>query len=135
MKFSPAATARSAGRDDGSAAVEFVLVAPLLLLLLLAVVQVALAMHVRSTLTSAAAEGARAAALAGADPLAGVARTHRLLENSVAASVVQDVTAVSGSAGSVDVMIVRVDAVLPLVGLLGPQSLTVEGRAIREGWT
>ena len=50
--------------DRGSAVVEFALVTPLLLLVALAVLQITLALHVRSTLTAAAAEGARAGALA-----------------------------------------------------------------------
>ncbi len=121
--------------DHGSAAVEFVLVAPLVMLLLAGILQIALAMHVRATLTSAAAEGARAASLAGADPQAGVTRARSLVEQTLAASVVRDVTATAGTAGAVDVMIVRIEADLPLVGLLGPAALTVEGRALREGWT
>lgn len=121
--------------DRGSAVVEFVLVAPLVLLLLLGVVQLGLAMHVRSTLTSAAAEGARVAALAGADPLAGIARTQALVEGTLADSVVRDITAQEASLGAIDVMVVRIDATLPLVGLLGPTSLAVEGRALKEGWT
>mgnify|MGYP000848267369 CR=1 FL=1 len=120
-------------RDRGSAVVEFALVAPLLLLLALAVLQVALAMHVRATLTSAAAEGARAAALAGADPAAGVRRTRTLLAQNLAGSVVDDVTAQRGVVDGLAVMTVRVTAVLPMVGLLGPQALTVEGHALREG--
>lgn len=121
--------------DRGSAAVEFVLVAPLILLILLAVVQLGLALHVRTTLTSAAAEGARAAALAGASPQAGISRTQELVDGSLAAAVVQGVTVSSESVGAIDVMVVRVDATLPLVGLLGPSTLAVEGRALREGWT
>lgn len=120
-------------RDRGSAVVEFALVAPLLLLLALAVLQVALAMHVRATLTSAVAEGARAAALAGADPAAGVRRTRTLLAQNLAGSVVDDVTAQRGVVDGLAVMTVRVTAVLPMVGLLGPQALTVEGHALREG--
>ena len=50
--------------DDGSAVVEFVLVSVLVLVLLLGVVQVALALHVRSLAIDAAAEGARVAARA-----------------------------------------------------------------------
>lgn len=121
--------------DRGSAVVEFVLVSPLVLLLLLGIVQLGLAMHVRSTLTSAAAEGARVAALAGADPLAGIARTQSLVEETLADSVVRDITAQEASLGEIDVMVVRVDATLPLVGLLGPTALSVEGRALKEGWT
>ncbi len=113
--------------------VEFALVAPLLMMLALAVVQVSLALHVRSTLTSAAAEGARAAALAGADPGAGVRRARSLLAGNVAGSVVRDVTAYSGMVGGLQVMEVRIEADLPLVGLLGPSVLSVTGHALREG--
>lgn len=128
-------TGRVVRGDRGSAVVEFVLVAPLVLLLLLGVVQLGLAMHVRSTLTSAAAEGARVAALAGADPFAGIARTQALVEGTLADSVVRDITAQEASLGAIDVMVVRVEATLPLVGLLGPAALAVEGRALKEGWT
>jgi len=120
-------------RDEGSAVVEFVLVAPLIVLLACAVLQVALALHVRATLTSAAAEGARAAALAGADPEAGVRRAHILLDENIAASVVRRITAQRSSIGGLPVIAVRIDATLPLVGLLGPTSLTVTGHALQEG--
>lgn len=119
--------------ERGSALVEAVLVIPLLLAVALGVVQVVLTMHVRSVLTAAAAEGARAAALAGADPAAAVARIDALLAGSLAGSVVRDVTArPSGDAG-LAVMVVRVEARLPLAGLLTPAELVVEGRALREG--
>ncbi len=114
---------------------EFTLVAPLVLLLCLAIVQIALAVHVRSTLTSAAAEGARAAALAGADPAAGIRRTESLLADTLSRGVVRDVGARADRVGSLPVLVVRIEAVLPLVGLLGPNMLTVEGRAVQEGWT
>ncbi|RIJ01598.1 pilus assembly protein, partial [Clavibacter nebraskensis] len=53
-------------RDDrGSAPAEFVMVGALLVVLALSVVQLALALHVRTTVLDAAAEGARTAALAG----------------------------------------------------------------------
>jgi Flp pilus assembly protein TadG len=121
--------------DRGSAAVEFVLVAPLLMVLAIAVVQLALALHVRATLTAAAAEGARAASLAGADPSAGVVRARELLADNVAGSVVREVTARRTVIDGLPVMVVRIDAAVPLVGLLGPEVLTVEGHALREGWT
>jgi hypothetical protein len=120
--------------DGGSAVVEFVLVTPLLVVLAVAVLQIVLALHVRATLTSAAAEGARAAALAGADPVAGVRRARVLLDASVAGSVVRDVLAGPSVVDGVPVMSVRIESVLPLVGLLGPELLVVEGHAVREGW-
>ena len=45
-------------------------------MLTLAVVQLALALHVRNTVIDAAAEGARFASLAGSSPADGVARTR-----------------------------------------------------------
>lgn len=122
-------------RDHGSALVEFVLVAPLMIALVIALLQFALALHVRATLTSAAAEGARAASLAGADAEAGVRRTQLLLDDTVAEGVVRQIRAQPSRVGPVDVMVVRIDADLPLVGLLGPAVMSVEGRALVEGWT
>jgi len=119
--------------DEGNAVVEFVLVAPLILLLACAVLQVALALHVRATLTSAAAEGARAAALAGADPGAGVRRARALLDQNIAASVVRRITAQRSTVSGLPVIAVRIEATLPLVGLLGPTALTVTGHALQEG--
>ncbi len=133
--MAPAAASRRASNDRGSAAVEFALVAPMLMLLAVAVVQVALALHVRATLTAAAAEGARAAALAGADPAAGVARAREVLDDTVAGSVVRHVSAARSVIDGLPVMVVRVDAAVPLVGLLGPTALTVEGHALQEGWS
>ncbi len=128
--------ARQARRGDrGSAAVDFVLVAPIVLLLTVGVLQIGLALHVRATLTSAAAEGARAASLAGADAAAGVARTRMLLGESLVGAVVRDIGGGLVDAGGVQAVVIRIDADLPLLGLLGPGALTVEGRALVEGWT
>lgn len=127
--------ARRCRGDQGSAAIEFALVAPLLIVLAVAVVQVALALHVRVTLTAAAAEGARAASLAGADPVAGVVRAREVLADNVAGSVVREVSAARAVIDGLPVMVVRIDAAVPLVGLLGPEALTVEGHALQEGWS
>jgi Flp pilus assembly protein TadG len=67
-------------RDDrGSAPAEFVMVGALLVVLALSVIQLALALHVRTTVLDAAAEGARTAALAGATRADGVERTRDLI--------------------------------------------------------
>jgi hypothetical protein len=118
--------------DRGSAVVEFTLVAPLILLLALGVLQVALALHVRATLTAAAAEGARAAALAGGDPAVAVRRTRDLLARNVAGSVVQGISAGWESVDGLGTMAVRIDGSLPMIGLLGPSVLTVVGHALPE---
>ena len=117
--------------DSGSAVVEFAVVVPLLVLITLAVVQVGLALHVRSTLQSAAAEGARVAAVSGGDR--GVARTRAALATSIADDVVEKVTATRATVRGVATIVVRIRARLPLVGLLGPTDLEVAGHALVEG--
>ena len=119
-------------RDDGSAIVEFVVVVPLLVLLLLAVVQVGLALHVRSTLVSAAAEGARVAAVADGDSDVAVRRTREALASSLADGVVESVTARRRTVGGVASIELEIRARLPLVGLLGPTALVVQGHAVAE---
>jgi Flp pilus assembly protein TadG len=112
--------------------VEFALVTPLLLLVALAVLQVTLALHVRSTLTAAAAEGARAGALAGSGLRVAEARTRDVLSSALGGDAAQDVVASRTRRDGVDVVRVRVTARLPLLGTLGPTALSVEGHAIAE---
>jgi len=119
--------------DEGSAVVEFALVTPLLLVLLLGVLQIALAMHVRATLTAAAAEGARVAALSGSSLSHGEQRTRDVLTDSLAGGGVAGVSASRQRVDGVEVVAVTVTASLPLIGLLGPTSLQVTGHAVQEG--
>lgn len=123
---------RRAGRERGSAVVEFAVVVPMLALLVLAVVQVALALHVRSALTAAAAEGARGAAVAGGDLQAGVRRTREAVDATLAHDLVEDVRATTSATGGFVTIDVEVRARLPLVGMLGPASLVVHGHALVE---
>jgi hypothetical protein len=118
--------------DRGSAVVEFALVAPLLLLVALAVVQTALAMHVRSVMTAAAAEGARSAALAGSHLALGEQRTRQLLAGNLAEGVVEEVVAARRLERAGPVVEVRVTARVPLLGLFGPTGMQVTGRALDE---
>jgi Flp pilus assembly protein TadG len=117
----------------GSAVVEFTVVVPMLMLLVLGVVQVGLAFYVRSTVTSAAAEGARVAAVSGADIAAGVRRTRQALSSSLAEGVVDSVVARRTTTGGIATIDLEVRARLPLVGLLGPSTLVVHGHALAEG--
>jgi hypothetical protein len=124
---------RSRLREDrGSAVVEFALVTPLLLLVALAVLQVILALHVRSTLTAAAAEGARAGALAGSGLAIAESRTRDLLAGALGGDAAQSIVASRARLEGVPVVRVRISARLPLLGTLGPTALTVEGHAIEE---
>jgi Flp pilus assembly protein TadG len=116
----------------GSAVVEFTVVVPMLMLIVLGVLQVGLALHVRSTITSAATEGARVAAVSGGDTASGVRRTRQALSASLAEGVVESVVAHRAASGGMATIDVEVHARLPLVGLLGPSSLVVHGHALAE---
>lgn len=119
--------------DDGSAVVDFVLVGALTTVLFLAVVQLTLALHVRSTLVDCAAEGARYGAMADRSPSDGAQRARDLIEMSLAASYAQDVTADVVQIDGLDVVRVQVTAPLPVIGLIGPGDvLTVDGHALQE---
>lgn len=121
--------------DDGAATVDFALVAPLLLLVALAVLQLSLALHVRSVLIGAATEGARLAALAGGDPVVGEQRTERILAESIAGTTLRETVVRVDRSGPVPVAAVDVTVDLPLIGLLGPTPMTVTGRAVLESTT
>ncbi len=125
---------RALGCDErGSAVAEFTLVGVLLTVLALAVVQLALALHVRNTLLDAAAEGARLAALAGSSASDGTTRTRDLISAAISAEYAQDITAGTTSVGGVPAVEVTVRATLPVVGLLGVErALEVSGHAALE---
>jgi Flp pilus assembly protein TadG len=126
-------TPRAARSDDGAAVVDFVLVGVLLTLLFVALLQLGLALHVRNTLTAAAAEGARYGANADRVPADGAAITRRMIRDSLADSFADDVTAATETVDGVPTVVVRVRARLPVIGLLGPaRSLSVQGHALDE---
>lgn len=120
-------------RDDGSAVVEFTLVAVLLTALTLAVLQLGLALHVRNTVIDAAAEGARFAALADNGPADGVARTKELITVAIGRDYADGVTAESGTFRGHPSVDIRVVTRLPLLGLIGvDNALEVSGHAAVE---
>ncbi len=105
----------------------------LLTVLALAVVQLALALHVRNTVLDAAAEGARYAALAGAGEHDGVARTRDLIGAAISSDFAGDVTATRTAIGGIPVVAVTVRTTMPVIGLLGPErALEVTGHAAVE---
>lgn len=113
--------------------VDFVLVVVLLVPLVLGILQVALVLHVRSTLAAAASEGARYAATADHGPADGIARTREQIDDAIGGQFARRVSArparVDGAAG----IEVRVTATVPALGLGGPAvSFTVAGHAIEE---
>jgi Flp pilus assembly protein TadG len=113
--------------------VDFALVSVLLTVVFLGVVQVALVLHVRTTLTDAAGEGARVGALAGGQPGDAAARTRDLAAAALAPAFAEDVSVATTRVPGGEVVVVTVRAPLPVLGLLGPRSLEVRGRALREG--
>ena len=118
--------------ERGSAVVEFALVAPLLVAVVFAVVQLALALHVRSTMIAAAAEGARVAALADSQLVLGEQRARAIIDGNLASSVVTGVHASRVVERGILMAEVRIDARLPLFGLLGPDTMQITGHALQE---
>ncbi|MFV0253082.1 MAG: TadE/TadG family type IV pilus assembly protein [Beutenbergiaceae bacterium] len=112
---------------------DFLLVSLLLTIVALAVIQLALALHVRTLLTDAAAEGARYAALYGNDLEAGQQRTADLITMTLPAAYAQDIEADYTLHDDVRLVTVTVAAPLPVLGLLGPGDMIVTtGRAVAE---
>jgi hypothetical protein len=95
------------------------MVSGLLVVLTVAVLQLALALHVRTTLIDAASEGARYAALADSGLDGGVQRTRDLIAVAVGSSYAEDVSAEVVDRGGAPVVEMHVDAPLPVIGLLG----------------
>lgn len=116
--------------DRGSAIVDFSLVSPLVLLLVLALIQLALVLHTRSVLATAAEDAVRVAAANDGDTSAGDARFRALVSRDVRPDVVQSLT----WAWTLDTLTLRVRSRLPLVGPLGSVSMTTDASAFHEVW-
>ena len=130
---SAAERAGGARPDAGVAVVDFALVSGLVTLLFAGGVQVTLAVHVRNTLIDCAAEGARYAALADRTPQDGVDRTTALIATSLSPAYAGHVVARETTLDGLPVVEVRVQAPLPVAGLVGPGGvLSVAGHALRE---
>jgi len=124
---------RRSRADHGAAVVDFVLVSLVLVPLVLGLVQVALVLHVRNTLTAAATEGARYAATVDRVPQDGVARTREQISRAIADRYAGDVTGSDVVVDGVPTVEIRVHAFVPALGLWGPGvELDVAGHAVRE---
>ena len=120
-------------REAGAAVVDFVLVGSMLTFLFLGIVQLGLALHVRNTLIASASEGARFGARADVDPAIGAERARSLISSSLSDRFAQDVSVSVEDAEGVQVVVVRVRAPLPVIGLVGPvDGFDVVGRAFEE---
>jgi Flp pilus assembly protein TadG len=125
----------SARRRDqqGSAVVDFVLVMLILVPLFLGILQVALVLHVRNTLTAAAAEGARYGATLDHTPQHGAYRTRQQIADTVSGRFAQRVSGSYATVSGVTTVVVTVRADVPPLGLWGPSvHLAVDGHAIAE---
>ncbi len=123
-----------AERDErGAAVVDFVLVSLVLLQLVLGLLQGGLVLHVRNTLVAAATEGARYGATVDRSPADGAARTRTPVREAVADRVAREVSASRTTVDGVPVVVVRVRADVPPLGLWGPPvRLDVAGHAVQE---
>lgn len=124
---------RALGGDRGSAVAEFAMVGALVVLLFLAAFQVGFSLFLRNTLIADAAEGARFGARADQSPTAGAQRARDLIGTSMSPRYAHHVTASSERRDGVTVVVVRVEAPLPVVGPFGPaQTLKISAHAYRE---
>lgn len=117
--------------DSGSEVVEFTLVSVLVIIVVAAVLQLALALHVRNTLISCAAEGAHLAAAEDRSIGEGEARAVSLAHSSLGSFPIDAharMTLIEGAPG----VVISMTAPVPVVGLWGFGSMTVEARAFEE---
>ncbi|MFY9914892.1 MAG: TadE/TadG family type IV pilus assembly protein [Nocardioidaceae bacterium] len=117
----------------GSAIADFALVSVVLVPLFFGILQLALIWHVRTTLTSAASEGARYGAAFDRTAQDGRRRTSDRIDQTFgrdfAAQVSADDTAVAGVRG----VEVDVSAEVPVLGFWGPEiTVRVSGHAVKE---
>lgn len=113
--------------------VDFVLVLVVLLPLFAGIAQVALVLHVRNTLTSAASEGARHAAAYDRTLADGEDRTRAEIERAIADSYAQDIRVEQRDVDGRPGVRVTVYATVPALGLGGPSiDIEVRGHAIQE---
>jgi Flp pilus assembly protein TadG len=117
----------------GAAVVDFVLVLVILVPVFLGVLQVALVLFVRNTITAAASEGARYAATLDRDPADGAARTRSQISGVLPGRYAHGVTAHEVTIDGAPAVEVTVHVVVPALGIGGPAVvLDVSGHAVEE---
>jgi len=109
----------------------------LLVSLFLLILQIALVLHTRNVMVSAAQEGARLAANADRSAADGVERTKEAIRSSLGQELVDraqvDALPPATTPGGAAVVGIRVSGPLPFVFLpAGPLRITVEGHALEE---
>ncbi|MBA2574132.1 MAG: pilus assembly protein [Nocardioidaceae bacterium] len=125
--------AHRARTQQGSALVDFALVAVVLVPLFFGVLQLGLMWHVKTTLTSAASEGARFGAAYNRSYAEGATRTSQVIAEVFGADFHDAVTASESSIRGQPVVAVSVEAEVPVIAFWGPTTtVTVESHAIKE---
>jgi hypothetical protein len=116
--------------ERGAAVVDFVLIGALLVLFFVAIVQLALAQHVRNTLIDAAASGARYGTLADRGSADAKDRTVQLITAALTPEFARDVETRETTYQGIRTLEVTVRAPLPVIGFIGPRALLeVKGHA------
>jgi len=101
--------------------------------LFLGIAQLALVLHVRNTLVSAASEGARYAATYDRGPADGAALTRATVAEVLSARFAAQVSAARTTVDGYPGVVVQVDTQVPPLGLWGPSvDLRVHGHAVEE---
>jgi Flp pilus assembly protein TadG len=129
-----AAGHRPRGRSErGSAIADFALVSVVLVPLFFGVLQIALIWHVKTTLTSAASEGARYGATYNRTTRDGARRTIGVINDTFGRGFSDDVSARATSIDGQQAVEVDVHARVPVLAFWGP-TVTVHatGHAIKE---
>ena len=119
--------------QDGSAIADFALVSVVLVPLFFGILQLALVWHVKTTLTSAASEGARYGAAYDRTTLDGQRRTSAVIDETFGTDFRDEVTASDSTVSGQPGVEVDVSAQVPMLGFWGP-TITVEvtGHAVKE---
>lgn len=119
--------------ERGSAVVDFVMILVVLLPLFAGLLQLSLVLHVRNTLSSAAAEGARRAAVVGATPEDGTTKTAEMIRGTLNEKYAEDIDIDYTTIGGAPAYEVVITAQVPALGLGGPAiELRATGNAIIE---
>jgi Flp pilus assembly protein TadG len=119
--------------QDGSAIADFALVSVVLIPLFFGILQLALIWHIKTTLTSAASEGARYGAAYDRTTADGQRRTSDVIDETFGTEFRDQVTASDSTVSGQPGVEVDVVAEVPVLGFWGP-TITVEvtGHAVKE---
>jgi Flp pilus assembly protein TadG len=119
--------------ERGSAIADFALVSVVLVPLFFGVLQIALIWHVKTTLTSAASEGARYGASYNRTAAQGARRTSSVIDDVFGTGFSDQVSARDSAVDGAPAVEVDVRARVPVLAFWGPTvTVEVSGHAIKE---